>query len=595
MPPGEMVKHQQGDGNIEKANAVENIEETRRTKLGNRKFRLAIYIIVPMAIFILAELYISRWDHDKMPVINRAGKSIAVIPFNNDSDKPNNEFLCVSLQQEITSQLLKIENIQVKPFQSVEKYRDTRKDTRTIGKELKVDYLLTGSLVQFGDSIRFWITLVDARNAVQLWTESINIPFKTKDIFQTHTRIAKKVAAYMGTVLSPENGNSIHKYPTESIHAYENYIQGNYELMQYWKTYDPIHLEKAHIFFNCAIRLDPDFIVALQQKGVALIASEEYDSAFLLSKRIFDIDGEKESAYGLRGEIYFFSEQFDLAIKNYRKAIDLAPKDQPDVWWPYALSRVYYRKNDIIRALKMIRESAGINNDLSSVAASWQARCYESLGDYEKAEKLYLKNMEESSESCWGIENYTRNLIIQSRFADAVHFLDSISQIKGCDKVCQSCRFYTYFFSKDFTRAEAIYDPCLNCRFLDPGGMYRQGDTLAMAYIYSETGRKQKASRLLESYRNSLERKLENNKSVLNYLELAMIQANNGNKEEAIGNFFRASEIGMTYTLMDLILIYPVCETLITYPEIADYINQALHQQAALRAQVQTLEEEGEL
>jgi tetratricopeptide (TPR) repeat protein len=335
--------------------------------------------------------------------------------------------------------------------------------------------------------------------------------------------------------------------------------------------------------------------VALQQKGIALIASEEYDSAFLLSKRIFDIDGEKERGYGLRGEIYFFSEKFDLAIRNYRKAIDLAPKDQPEVWWPYALSRVYYRKNDIIRALKTIRETAGINNDLSSVAASWQARCYEGLGDFEKAEKLYLKNLYETNESCWGIENYTRNLIIQSRFDDAVRFLDAICQIKDCNKVCQSCLFYTYLFSKDFIRAEAIYDPCLNCRFLDPGGMYRQGDTLAMAYIYSETGRKQKASRLLENYRISLERKLNHNKSVLNYLELAMIQANAGNRKEAINNFFRASDIGMTYTLLDLILIYPVCETLINYPEIADYIKQELHQQAVLKVQVQTLEEEGKL
>ena len=206
-----------------------------------------------------------------------------------------------------------------------------------------------------------------------------------------------------------------------------------------------------------------------------------------------------------------------------------------------------------------------------------------------------MKNLQETNESCWEIENYTRILIIQSRFADAVRFLDSICQIKGCDKVCQSCLFYTYLFSKDFIRAEAIYDPCLNCRFLDPGGMYRQGDTLAMAYIYSQTGRKQKASRLLKIYRISLERKLNNNKSVFNYLELAMIQANEGNRKEAINNFFRANDIGMTYTLLDLIFIYPVCETLITYPELADYINQELHQQAVLRAQVQTLEEEGEL
>lgn len=595
MPPGEMVKNQQGNGSPEKANDKENIEETRKIKLPTRKFRLAIYILVPMAIFILAGLYISGWESDKMPMNHRAGKSIAVIPFKNDSDKPNNEFLCVSLQQEITSQLLKIQNIQVKPFQSVEKYRDTRKDTRTIGRELKVDYLLTGSLVQFGDSIRFWITLVDARKSIQLWNESIKIPFNTKDIFLTHAKIAERVAGSMGSVLAPENGNTIQKYPTESIQSYQNYIQGNYELMKYWKTYDPIHLDKAHRFFNSAIKLDPDFVVALQQKGIALIASEEYDSAFLFSQRIFDIDGKKERGYGLRGEIYFFSEKFDQAVKNYRKAIDLAPKDQPDVWWPYALSRVYYRKNDIIRALKMIRETAGINNDLSSVAASWQARCYESLGDFEKAEKLYLKNLLETNESCWGIENYTRILIIQSRFADAVHYLDSICQVNGCEKVCQSCRFYTYFFSKDFIRAEAIYDPCLNCRFLDPGGMYRQGDTLAIAYIYNKTGRKQKASRLLENYRHSLERKLNHNKSVLNYLELAMIQANEGNRKEAINNFFRASDIGMTYTLLDLMLIYPVYETLITYPEIADFINQELHQRAVLQAQVHTLEEEGEL
>jgi TolB-like protein len=188
-------------------------------------------------------------------------KSIAVLPFKLLSDEPDKQYLADGMVDAITLHLSKIKGLRVMSRTSGEQYRGTTKTTRTIGKELDVEYLLEGSFQKFGDDVKLIVQLINTREESHEWANEYNS--KWGDIFSLQSEIAQKIAKEMSIVISPEEKESINKAPTTDLRAYDFYLRGINELWRLGQhSVDRESIEKAEILFNQALKYDSSFALA---------------------------------------------------------------------------------------------------------------------------------------------------------------------------------------------------------------------------------------------------------------------------------------------------------------------------------------------
>ncbi len=296
-------------------------------------------------------------------------KSIAVLPFKLRSDEPDKQYLADGMMDAINLHLSKIEDLRVIARTSVEQYRQTTKNTRTIGKELNVDYLLDGSFQKYGDEARLIVTLINVTEDSPIWADEYNE--KWKDIFSVQSEIAQIIAGKLHIVVTPEEKKKIEKTPTNNPEAYISYLQG----CDFWNKRTKEGLLKSIEFFSRAIKEDPEF--ALAYNGLAdsyyilawwgwLPRREGYALAKDYAMKALNIDKNLAEAHATLGSIWCWS---DWNWKDAAKELKLATELNPNC----ATAHQYYsellditRNNkearlQIDKALRLDPFSTGIN------------------------------------------------------------------------------------------------------------------------------------------------------------------------------------------------------------------------------------------
>ena len=150
-------------------------------------------------------------------------KSIAVLPFINDSSDPTNVYIINGLMESILNNLQKIEELRVISRTSVEKYRNASKTIPEIAKELNVNYFVEGSGQKIGDQILLNIQLIEAPTDKHLWTEQYSR--EAEDIFKLQMEVAKNIADRIEVIITPEEEERINKIPTEDLVAYDYFLK----------------------------------------------------------------------------------------------------------------------------------------------------------------------------------------------------------------------------------------------------------------------------------------------------------------------------------------------------------------------------------
>ena len=140
-------------------------------------------------------------------------KSIAVLPFINDSPDQENTYFINGVMEEILGNLQKIKALRVISRTSVEQYRDRKKSVREIAEELGVNYIVEGSAQKYGNAFRLRAQLIMAEQESHLWGESFQQKITdVEDIFNIQIRIAKSIAEELRAVISPEEKSSSRRY-----------------------------------------------------------------------------------------------------------------------------------------------------------------------------------------------------------------------------------------------------------------------------------------------------------------------------------------------------------------------------------------------
>jgi TolB-like protein/AraC-like DNA-binding protein/Tfp pilus assembly protein PilF len=180
-------------------------------------------------------------------------KSIAVLPFKNDSNDSTNLYLINGLMESILDNLQHIEDLRVISRTSVEKYRDNPKTAPEIARELNANYLVEGSGQRIGDQILLNVQLIEASTDKHLWAE--HYKREAGDIFELQLEIAKSIAAEIEAIITPEEAELIEKVPTDNLVAYDYFLQG----LGYFQQLNREGMEKAIPLFEKAIEEDPGF------------------------------------------------------------------------------------------------------------------------------------------------------------------------------------------------------------------------------------------------------------------------------------------------------------------------------------------------
>jgi len=188
------------------------------------------------------------------PIID---KSIAVIPFVNMSNDPDQEYFSDGMMEEILNHLVKIEDLLVISRTSVMRYKGTTKSSSEIAQELGVATILEGSVRKAGDRVRITVQLINGSTNMHLWSETYDREFT--DVFAIQSEVAQQIANILQATIDPEVIKQLESKPTENMEAYNLYLEASFILDN---LFDQTQYTKAHELLEKAIALDPDFALA---------------------------------------------------------------------------------------------------------------------------------------------------------------------------------------------------------------------------------------------------------------------------------------------------------------------------------------------
>ena len=185
-------------------------------------------------------------------------RSIAVLPLQNLSGDPAQEYFADGMTEELITELSRIQSLKVISHTSVMEYKGTRKHLPQIASELGVDAVLEGSVIRENDEVRVTVQLLDGPHDRHIWSESYERPLH--GVLNLQREVAEAVTRQIRITLTPEQEARLNAPRTVDPEAYEAYLRGRYYLSTQFTLEQP--LLQAKSYFEQSIHKDPGFAPA---------------------------------------------------------------------------------------------------------------------------------------------------------------------------------------------------------------------------------------------------------------------------------------------------------------------------------------------
>ena len=263
----------------------------------------------------------------RVPTKTNAGiESIAVMPFINESGNADVEYLSDGMTETLISSLSQLPNLRVKARSSVFRYKGKASDAKTIGKDLNVQAVLNGRVVQRGDRLILGLELVDAKTEDIIWSDQYDR--KQTDLVALQNEIARDVSSKLKLKLTGADQQKLSKTYTTDAEAYRLYLQGRFLLnKRVGKLFDG-----SPAYFRRAIEKDPNF--ALGYVGLAEFLSErDRPKAKEYIMRALAIDNQLSDAHASLGYQLTLDYDFAASEREFRRAIELDPNNARAYQW----------------------------------------------------------------------------------------------------------------------------------------------------------------------------------------------------------------------------------------------------------------------
>src|SRR6267143_1294162 len=257
-------------------------------------------------------------------VQKQAGKSVAVLYFENLSGAKEDEYLRDGITEDIITELSKIRGLNTFSRPTVLAWRDKPVTPAQVGQQLGAAYVLTGTLRRAGARLRINAQLVDAHTDFPLWSERFDR--EMKDVFEIQDEMARKIAEALRVTLSPQELEALAAKPTETLQAYDLSLRGK----RYARRQTRQDIEFALQMFENAVAMDPSFALAY---AACANACAMYYSTF--SRDQVWVERAREAsgrAVALRWDlpevqvsqawVLYAAELHDEAVRMVKKAIE---------------------------------------------------------------------------------------------------------------------------------------------------------------------------------------------------------------------------------------------------------------------------------
>ncbi|NDQ55460.1 MAG: protein kinase [Acidipila sp.] len=350
-----------------------------------RKYWLAAVVVVLITMS-AAGIWYSR---------ARAGASqidsIAVIPFANVGGNSDTDFLSDGLSESLISSLAHVPLLKVKSRNSVFRYKGKELDLQKVGNDLTVDALLTGRVVQRGDTIQVSAELTNVRDNTEIWGE--HYERKASDIISLQQQIAGDIVGKLRSKLSGAEKQQVTRQGTQNPEAYQLYVKGRY----YWNKRTNADLKTAISYFNQAIDKDPGY--ALAYSGLADAYSvmgvfggdpnDTYPKSNAAAEKALELDPTLARAYAdLAANKMAYGRDFSGGEAEFRKAFELDPSDATaHQWFAESIAYIGGRVQESIAEANRAQQL----DPLSPIIGMNQAWVYASARQFDRAIEICKK------------------------------------------------------------------------------------------------------------------------------------------------------------------------------------------------------------
>jgi TolB-like protein/DNA-binding winged helix-turn-helix (wHTH) protein/Tfp pilus assembly protein PilF len=390
--------------------------------------------------------------------------SIAVLPLDNLSGDPSEEFFADGMTDQLITDLAKVGSLRVISRTSVMRYKGTRKSLPEIARELDVAAIVEGSVIRSGQRVRVTAQLVQAPTDQHLWAETYDRDLG--DILKLQGEVADDIAGQVRAQLTPTQQALIRRARAVNPDAYDAYLKGRlYFVNEFTK---PDSLKKAQRYFEESTQKDPNFALAYAGLAdtyvyLAFAGALEKDQAYRSAKeelaRALELDDSIGEAYDTLGVLSWqFDWDWDAAEREFNRAIALAPsyscahEDRATF-----LASVGRRSEALAEIAKIDQLDYGFSEAHTETATYYKLRDYPNL-----------------------IESSRRGLLLDPK--DAFHHYSLGLGYEGAGKLQEAI--------SEYQQAMQLSDGSL-------------GPAIALAHAYSAAGKKAEAEKLLRD----LERK----------------------------------------------------------------------------------------
>jgi eukaryotic-like serine/threonine-protein kinase len=312
-------------------------------------------------------------------------ESIAVIPFANVGGNADTDYLSDGLTESLIASLAHVPQLKVKSRNSVFRYKGKEVDVQRVGKELTVDALLTGRVVQRGDTIQVSADLTNVQDNTEIWGEQYER--KSSDIISLQQQIAGDIAGKLRSKLTGAEKQQVTKQGTQNPEAYQLYVKGRY----HWNKRTNADLKTAISYFNQAIDKDPGF--ALAYAGLAdaygVLSSFGGDPSDVIPKsnaaaeKALELDPTLARPHAvLASSKIEFNWDFAGGEAEFRRALELDPSDATaHQWFSEHLSYIGGRVQESIDEANRAHQL----DPLSPIIGYAQAEAYAADHQFDKA------------------------------------------------------------------------------------------------------------------------------------------------------------------------------------------------------------------
>jgi serine/threonine protein kinase len=351
------------------------IKPTSPLSLKRKLLYAAGSLVVLLAILFLAKITIFK---EKQKPID----SIAVLPFQNLSADPEQEYFSDGMTEALIAELSKIKALRVISRTSVMRYKKTEKPLPQIARELNVTAIIEGSVQRAQDDVRITAQLIRAAPEKHVWANSFTKDFK--NILRLQSEVAQAIAKEINITMTAEERQQLAGSRPVDPEAHEAYLKGRFFINKFTEA----EIRKGMAYFEQAIAKDPSFASAYTglaegydnlMGGGWMPGKEAVPKFKALALKALSIDKSLGEAYVFIGDAEFYDWKWKAAEENFKRAIELDPNYVTGHFY-YAFFLLVMKRYDealseVQRALELDPLSMGANYVL--ISTLWDTQQYD--------------------------------------------------------------------------------------------------------------------------------------------------------------------------------------------------------------------------